>query len=284
MPSILTVLPIVLIFTAMSSSCQKDVIDRSSSFSETTGDGITNFTDLSTSQIPKSEHPFFQALDPQRYYFAIEGSKPCCGQDGQTAVAGITPDFTRNSTGNVGDIQIGNYTFVPGPDNSYGGPGDVDEPISEPSLLENFGKQTAFNFKGSGNLNPFSGTLYFPQLLTFSNINDVYSSLTLSRNANHKITYLKDVNNQLPLLVEVYWIRDEHMDPDNADHKYKVVTNLFLVDDNGNFTLSEDVFKDIPKKAKLVHVTLWRGNSAKDDQGIYFLASTKKSFSVQLTD
>jgi len=277
--------PIILVFASMSSSCQKDVLDAKNSFSETTSDGITNFTDLSSSQTVKSEHPFFQALDSQRYYFAIEGSKPCCGQDGTVARAGITPNFTNSSVGNVGNIQVGSYTFQPGSDNMYGDFGGANDSETDQSLLDNFGKKTTFSFKGtSGGLNPFNGTLYFPKLLTITNISDVQTSLVISRGQGQTVSYLKDGETKLPLLVQLYWFKDEHMDPANAHHRYNVVTNLFLVDDNGSLTLTKDMFKDMPGKAKLVQITLWRGNAVKDSQGIYFMAATSKGFSVQLTD
>lgn len=268
----------------MSSACQKDFIDKSDSFSRTTPDGITNFTDLSGSETTKSEHPFFQALDPQRYYFAVDGSKSCCGDDSHPDRAGITPNFTRSSSGNAGEILIGRHLFKPGTNNNYGEFGNADDPVTDPALMENFGKLTSFNFKGSGDIQPFSGDLYFPKLLTFSNINDIQSSKVISRGEGFSVSYPKDSETKLPLMVEVYWSKNEHMDPTTAKHKYNVVTNLFLVDDNGSLTLTNEMFKDMPKKAKLITVTLWRGNAVKDSQGIYFMAATSKGFSVQLTD
>lgn len=281
-------LPFVLMFVAMSSSCQKDLLSLSDSHSEISsdGNGITNFTDLSTLGNSKSEHPFFQALNPHRYYFSIGGSKPCCGQDGGVgSSATITPNFTKATAGNAGNIKVGDYTFRPGSDNMYGDFGGANDPETDQTLLDNFGKKTAFSFKGTpGGLQPFQGTLYFPQLLTISNITDIETSLIISRGQGQIVNYNKDSDNDLPVLVELYWFKDEHMDPANARHRYNVVTNLFLVDDNGSVKLTKDMFKDMPSKAQTVFVTLWRGNAVKDNQGIYFMAATSMGFTVNLTD
>lgn len=274
---------ICFILSAITSSCQKEVLDSSDSFSQVGSDGITHFTDLSSSQTPKSEHPFFGALEPQRYYFGIEGSAPCCGQS-YTAGATINSNFTNAPSGNLGDITVGSYTFHPGANNRYGWFGGDADPETSSLLMDTFGKNTAFTFKGvSGETNPFSGTLYFPELITLNNV-DWTTPTTISRNQNHTVKYVSDSQNAHPLLLKVSWTADAHLDPNTANHKYKVVTNLFLVDDNGSTTLKEIMFKDIPKKAKFVSVSIWRGNAAKDDQGIYFLVASQKSFTVELTD
>ena len=150
--------------------------------------------------------------------------------------------------------------------------------------MANFGKKTTFSFKGvSGETNPFSGDIHFPKLMSITGVSDFSVVKEISRNENFSIKYEADLDNDnLPVIASISW--DISGDPSNPNAQYKMVRNLVMVDDQGTLKLSQDLFKDIPKKAQMVSVTLRRGNAIKDAQGLFFIIATEKQLVFNLTD
>lgn len=264
-------------------ACQKDILDTSSPESIIGSDGITNFIDITSNGFEKSQHPLFQALDPHRYYFEIRGQK-FSSNENRPDHALVYPNFSAAGSGNIGNIVVGRFTFSPGADNQYAGSGGAGMAESDPGLMDNFGKNTTFSFKGvSGETNPFSDTIRFPKLMSIRSVSDFSSVTEISRNEGYSITYDADSgNDNLPMVASIAW--DISGDPNNPNVRYRMVRNLVMVDDNGNFKLSRDLFKDIPKKAQMVSVTLRRGNAIKDSQGLFFIIATEKQLVFNLTD
>lgn len=275
------------LITILTVSCSKHTTSfRDKSFIKLGKDGITNFTNLTNSELPKGILPYMGSIGVHKYYFELRGHAPAQGQTHAPTVD-ITPNFTRVPKGNAGNIQVGNYLFEPQDDNRYGGFGMQQDGETDSTLLNCFGRTTHFRFEGvDGELLPFADTLRFPELLNITN-EDQLEVKFISRNQGYTITFEKDTLNPYPLLLTLTWT--EFMDQRNIyehtfDHEYEIVTNKFLIPETGTIELKPMMFKDMPESASVVTVDLWRANALSDPQGIYFLVATNNGLGLNLTD
>lgn len=271
-------LSLAVLSLAMFVSCQKDVLPTPDAITMQGSETVTNYTDMTSSGFDKNNHPFFKALDNHEYYFELR-----CGVTGNPGSyplgASVQLNFENAPNGHVGNIILGQKTFVPGTSNDYGIV--VGEPITDPTFTGNFGQSTYFKFSGDGPINSFDGNLRFPKIMTITSVSNFVEAQSISRK-NYSVRFDHDKPLDLPVLLQISW--STAGDPANANHTFKSVTNLFLIDDNGSVTLTESMFKDMPKQAQGVFVSLWRGNAAQSSQDLYFIAASAKSFSVNLTD
>ncbi len=101
-------------------------------------------------------------------------------------------------------------------------------------------------------------SLYVPQLIRITapailNNNDMYP---LCYYENFIVKWNRDARNQNGVLVVIEWLGTMAYGQDHPDMYYRVVD--FAQTDSGQFTLSSDMFKDIPDTA-LCYLTVARG-------------------------
>ena len=260
-------------------SCSKDGVLPTTVSTNSDGGGRTNFTDLSDWGNSKELHPFFTALESHKYRVEVYAGKGV--EFGTTSSYNSRILDASGSPMNIGRVTVGTFELNRDSQGHY----SSDGVEAGSQLYDLFGNTiTPFVFPGTnGNISKYVGEIHLPKVLFLSGISGTSTAKPISRNENMSLSISPDGLNQgLPLAVTVTW--DSNVDQQNSNHKYNLVINKFLVNDNGGFRLTADFFQDMPKNAKGVVVSIWRGNAAVDSQDFYVLGYTNTYFPVDLTD